>query len=464
MKVRVVVEPSLEAPIEVPALIVGAGACGLTASLALAQRGVPTVVLERDALPSGSTGLSSGFIPAAGTLAQRALGVDDSPARFAEDIQAKAHNEAAPHLVEAYTQAIAPAMDFLQTEHGLRWEVLDGFLYPGHSRHRMHTLPARTGAALTQTLEAAATQAGVDILTEARAEELVVTPDRRVLGVRVRRPDDSLETIGCHALLLACNGYGGAPELRRRFIPEMADAAFGGHTGNDGTAIRWGEALGAALADMRAYQGHGSWAMPHGVLISWALMVEGGVQINASGERFHDESQGYSEAALHVVAQPGRVAWNVFDGPIHAMAQGFPDFVEAERAGAVRCAATVEELAVVIGCPVDALARTLAGWQPGETDGFGRRFSRRLEAPFFAVKVTGSLFHTQGGLAVDARCRVLDLAGHTLNNLWAAGGAARGVSGNHVSGYLSGNGLLSAVAGGYIAAHAMADALGERTT
>ena len=33
-----------------------------------------------------------------------------------------------------------------------------------------------------------------------------------------------------------------------------------------------------------------------------------------------------------------------------------------------------------------------------------------------------------------------------------AGGAARGVSGNAVWGYLSGNGLLSAVAGGAIAA------------
>jgi len=38
-------------------------------------------------------------------------------------------------------------------------------------------------------------------------------------------------------------------------------------------------------------------------------------------------------------------------------------------------------------------------------------------------------------------------------NLLAAGGAARGVSGNAVWGYLSGNGLLSAVAGGHIAAN-----------
>ena len=34
------------------------------------------------------------------------------------------------------------------------------------------------------------------------------------------------------------------------------------------------------LADMGAYQGHGSWAIPQGSLISWALMMEGGIQIN----------------------------------------------------------------------------------------------------------------------------------------------------------------------------------------
>jgi fumarate reductase flavoprotein subunit len=77
----------------------------------------------------------------------------------------------------------------------------------------------------------------------------------------------------------------------------------------------------------------------------------------------------------------------------------------------------------------------------------------------FAVKVTGALFHTQGGLDIDADCRVLHTAGTPFPNLLAAGGAARGVSGNAVWGYLSGNGLLSAVGGGWIAARTAADML-----
>jgi len=51
--------------------------------------------------------------------------------------------------------------------------------------------------------------------------------------------------------------------------------------------------------------------------------------------------------------------------------------------------------------------------------------------------------------------------GEPLPNLWAAGGAARGVSGQEVWGYLSGNGLLSALAGGFIAAQSIAKALGR---
>jgi fumarate reductase flavoprotein subunit len=56
-------------------------------------------------LPTGSTALSSGFVPAAATQAQQAQGISDSPALFAQDIQAKAHGRASPVLVDAYSRA-----------------------------------------------------------------------------------------------------------------------------------------------------------------------------------------------------------------------------------------------------------------------------------------------------------------------------------------------------------------------
>src|ERR1700730_11154205 len=76
--------------VDVPLLIVGAGAAGLCAALAAKEAGVEVLVIERDAVPAGSTALSAGLIPAAATRLQRAKGIVDSPQRFAADIQRKA--------------------------------------------------------------------------------------------------------------------------------------------------------------------------------------------------------------------------------------------------------------------------------------------------------------------------------------------------------------------------------------
>jgi fumarate reductase flavoprotein subunit len=226
----------------------------------------------------------------------------------------------------------------------------------------------------------------------------------------------------------------------------MRDAVFAGHEGNDGSAVAWARLLDLALADLGGYQAHGSWAVPQGVLITWALMMEGGIQVNARGERFHDETAGYSEAAVDVLAQPGSVAWDLFDERLLALGRSFPDFVQAEATGALRRARDVAALAALIGCDAATLEATLA--------------TTALRAPYCAIKVTGALFHTQGGIAIDADCRALRHDGAVHPNLLAAGGAARGVSGNAVWGYLSGNGLLSAVAGGFIAARTARQWLG----
>jgi fumarate reductase flavoprotein subunit len=309
----------------------------------------------------------------------------------------------------------------------------------------MHTLPARTGAALVAALEAAASAAGAMLLTDARVHTLWPDADGRVHGLSYERPDGRTEHLRCDALLLACNGFGGNAAMVREWLPEVREAVFAGHAGNDGSAIAWGQGLGAALADLGGYQGHGSWAVPQGALITWALMMEGGVQLNARGQRFHDETAGYSEAAVQVLAQPGGTAWNVFDERLLTLGRSFPDFREAEAAGAVRGPFDTSALAALIGCDSGVLQATLAG--------------TRLQPPLYTIKVTGALFHTQGGLDIDAQCRVRRPDGTVFPNLLAAGGAARGVSGNVVWGYLSGNGLLSAVAGGWIAAHTLQEAL-----
>src|SRR5205807_3708797 len=167
------------------------------------------------------------------------------------------------------------------------------------------------------------------------------------------------ETIGCSALVLACNGYGGNAELVRRHIPAMADALYFGHPGNQGDAVLWGEALGARLSHLAAYQGHGSVATPHNILITWAAIMEGGFQINRDSRRFHNEALGYSEAAAEVLRQPGGTAFDIFDARIARVARQFGDFKNAEKAGALITASSVDELAGRTGIRADELQAEL---------------------------------------------------------------------------------------------------------
>lgn len=446
----------------VPVAVIGAGACGLIAALAAHDRGAEVVIFERDASPSGSTALSSGLIPAAGTRFQREKGIADSPALLLADIQRKAHGQADPVVAETVADASGSTIEWLVDRHGMEFVLLDSFLYPGHSVLRMHAHPRKTGAALLGALLEAAGRAGVDVVTSAHVRDLYAEPDGRVCGFVVARPDGREERIGCDALVLACNGYGGNREMVRRHIPAMADALYFGHVGNQGDAVRWGEALGGMAKHMGAYQGHGSVAHPHGVLITWAIMMEGGIQVNAKGKRFSNEHQGYSEQAVAVLAQPGGIAWNIFDRHGYEIGTEFEDFREAEAAGAIRRAEDIARLAVITGLPESALANTLdeiARFHRGEAnDRFGRDFTTKpaLTAPYYAVKVTGALFHTQGGLVIDRQARVLRADGAPLPNLFAGGGAACGASGPNVSGYLSGNGLLTAVNLGRIAGESAA--------
>ncbi len=454
-------------------VIIGGGACGLCAALAAGEAGADVLVLERDERPTGSTSLSQGLIPAAGTRLQRAKGIEDTPALMAADIQAKARGGADPAVVEALCAASGPAIDWLTEAHGLDLHVVDDFLYPGMSRHRMHGSPNQDGAELQSALLAAVQRAGIDMLTEARAQDLFADAAGRIGAVSFARPGGTVETVGADAVVLACNGFGGAPALVRQYMPEIADADYWGHAGNTGDALAWGTALGAATADLGAYQGHGSVAPAFGLPLTWAVVTGGGIQVNLHGERFANEMRGYSEHAVEVLKQPGRAAWSLYDARCEGPALGFEEYRQLQALGAVKHADGIAALARVTGLPEPALARTMAdiaAWSAGRgLDPLGRDFAHNfahnfahdfahdfaqtppLTPPYRAVRTGGALFHTQGGLVIDPAARVLRADGTPLPNLFAGGGAARGVSGPASWGYLAGNGLLTAVVLGRIA-------------
>jgi hypothetical protein len=152
---------------------------------------------------------------------------------------------------------------------------------------------------------------------------------------------------------------------------------------------------------------------PHNALITWACISGGGFQVNSKGRRLSNEALGYSEQAAEVMRQPGGFAYEIFDERIAAIARQFPDFRDAEKVGALSGANTIEELAALVDIQLAALASEFGelarARESRMPDRFGRNFSSQseLKPPYLAVKVTGALFHTQGGLMITPKMRVV---------------------------------------------------------
>jgi len=444
---------------DVDVIVAGAGAAGFAAALRAAQQGASVLLAEAsETYEHGSnTSMSTSMIPAGGSRWQTESGIEDSPEAFREDIRRKTKGTVDTTVLHALTDVAPELVAWLADDCGLPLDLVTEFRYPGHSTDRLHAVSDRSGRTVLRHLRSA-----LDRLPEAtfvaplRLEDVLVEGGA-VVGARLTTPDGGVEEVRSRSgVVLATNGYGADPELVRRLAPEIAEGVYHGGDGSRGDALRIGERLGAGTAQLDAYQGHGALATPHNVLLTWATVMHGGLVINTDGERFDDETIGYSEYGARVLAQPGRIAWIVFDQRIHDACQPFRDYQDLLAQGAVRWVDDVEGLASLIGSPVDVLARTLsdadAAARGQAQDPFGREgFAGPLEAPYAAVRVTGALFHTQGGLVVDADARVLrpDLA--PIPGLYAAGGAAVGMSGSGAAGYLAGNGLLAALGLGYLA-------------
>lgn len=442
---------------DIDVLVAGAGAAGLAAALAAAQGGASVLVVEStEHYREGSnTAMSTSMVPAGGTRFQEEQGIEDSPERFRHDIARKTKGTAQPTVAHALTEVAPELVHWMHDHAGVPLRLVTDLLYPGHTALRCHSVEDRAGRTLHRHLLSRVETDGTGLMVPIRLVDVLELHD--VVGpltAVLERPDGSREGITAGAVVLATSGFAADSELVARHTPEIRSALYHGGDGARGDALSIGERLGAQTACLDAYQGHGSVATPHGIILTWATVMHGGVLIDADGERFGDETVGYSEYGAEVIARPGGIAWTVFDERVHAACLPFRDYQDVIAAGAVTRHSDVASLAAAIGAPVARVAATLAAADAaarGAQDPHGRTtWEAPLEAPYLAVRITGALFHTQGGLLVDGDARVLR-EGRPVPGLYAAGGAAVGISGTGAGGYMAGNGLLAALGLGYLA-------------
>jgi fumarate reductase flavoprotein subunit len=441
-------------------VIIGGGACGLMAAYRAGQHGLDVVLLEKDSRLGCNAEIASGSLAAAGTRHQREAGVRDSVEQMAADILAKNKNQASAEIVRTLCARSREIIAIFEGELGVPLELNTDSSRFGFSALRLHNGPGRTGAPLIAALRRAVT--GMDNVTRADRTPgagLIADAAGAVIGVRASRDGD--QRVGARRVILACDGFGANPAMVAQYIPEMAGVDCIGVQGNTGDAIRWGLELGAAVAHMTSYQGHGLVCAGYGTRLVPEIPQLGAVIVNREGRRFAREDQGYSEFAREVLAQPGGVAVAFFDQRMFDVVARLDHWRDTVASGAIKSASTLAQIAAAFRVPYDALETSFRECDGSRSDRFGRAaLPIPAASPLYGALITGALAHTQGGLVVDVNARVLRPDGTPIPNLYAGGGTAAGISGDSADGYLSGNGLLSAYGLGLIAGEHAARSLG----
>jgi fumarate reductase flavoprotein subunit len=447
-------EDSIQFVGEVDILIAGAGGCGLAAALAASGTGMDVAVFEKTNSIIGNTALSAGLIPASGTTFQKGKGIQDSPSIMMEDILKKNKYESDDAIVRALCEESANLVEWLHHDLGIEMSVVTSFKYPGQRFERMHGTRTRTGAELIKRLRMAAkSRDNIYITMNSQVVDLI-SKDKEVIGAAIKTRE-GIQNIKAKKIILATNGFGGNKEYVSKFIPEISGALYFGYEANTGDAIKMGEKVNAQLESMGAFQGHSSVVPSHGSLMTWGTIMLGGFMVNKNSERFGNETQGYSEFAKEMLKQPEQEGYIFFNQDIHDKLLEIEEFQQLSQMRAFKTADNWDDLAKQLNLDDNGLQKTVVEFQKSKVmgiDKFGRTsFESDLDGKLYGVKVSPALFHTQGGLKINELAQVINKNGEVIPNLYAGGGAAAGISGNKDYGYMSGNGLLTALGLGKIA-------------
>ncbi|MEU6075777.1 FAD-dependent oxidoreductase [Micromonospora sp. NPDC047074] len=432
-------------------VIVGSGNAGLAAAVRLSQRGVPAILVEKNARLGGQLHLSGGAFSAAGTRRQAARGIQDSPAEHYADVLRISHGTATAPLVRLATEHAATAVDWLDA---LGFPFVDecpaivrGHEPYGRARTYWGAHPRNGGAAILETLLPHLDRAVVEVRTGEQVVEILTetgTGAPRVTGIRTIGPAGE-RVVPATTVIMATGGYAASRELLAQLQPRYAQALVGCLPHATGDGHRMLMDLGVPMTGQDTYlptmgmiedPDSPGYAFP---LTRARLVVDANARlpweiwVNAHGERFVDEtglSPDHRERAL--LRQPELSMWGIWNEAAlrHAPSSPIgPDWtaeqVRAEAAAGrwLHRADSVAELARMVGLPPAALSRTLAGYATDQPDPFGRTYrpDPLTEPPFYAVRTTGAMLLSRGGPVVDELLRPVTTSGASVEGLHAIG-------------------------------------------
>ena len=432
--------------------IVGAGGAGLTAAVQAASGGnLRIVVLEKQGILGGNTNYSTGGINAAGTQAQEALGITDSPDLFYEDTMKGGKEKNIPALVRSLVDHAAATIAWLSS---LGADLTDVGLMGGSSVKRTHRPKGGTaiGPHLMKVLKEASSKSNIEIRTSNKVLGLL-SEAGTVKGVTVENADGSTYRLQAKAVVIATGGFGANLEMVTSYQPSLAGFATLNHPGATGDAFSWLADVGGSTIQMEYIQIHPTAEADNHLLITEAVRGNGAILVNRAGNRFVNEMETRDVVSAAILNQENADAYLVFDQSVRSSLSSIETYADQHL---LTEGNDLDALASKAGLPASTFRATMARYAAIQKAGIDKDFGRNstqmptpLETPpFYAIRVKPAIHHTMGGIKVDAGLHVLRADGTPVPGLFAAGEVTGGF---HGANRLGGNGVADIVVNGKIA-------------
>lgn len=476
-------------------IVVGAGNAALCAALSAKENGANVLVLERG--PKHKRGGNSFFTDGAIRFAYNGMNeireiiptiTDDEAMKinmpdysqkdYYDDLmrvtEGKTHPELANKLIEQSFETIK-WMQSLGVGFELNFE--NQSYEEGGKRHFWGGLPVKTtdkGVGLVRQLHSKVEELGIDVWYNSRAIELVCE-NNHIAGVIVEQGEETA-TIYTSSVVLACGGFEGNKEMRKKYLGvEWKAALVRGSEYNTGDGLWMAMSIGA--------QTYGEWSGCHSIGTDYNAPKVGdfskpgdifkkssfpiGLLFNKNGDRFVDEGADfrnytYAKYGREVLKQPDHMAFQIFDDQVFHLLRKEYTLEEAT----MYKADSLEELADLLPINKTKFLRTVEEYNsavqegkfnPALKDGKGTigivpaktNWALRLEkGPYYAFPVTCGITFTFGGLKVNTNAEVLNEDGIPIKGLLAAGEMVGGI---FYKNYPGGSGLMSGAVFGKIA-------------
>ena len=493
-----------DSTVDADVVVVGAGGAGMTAAITAAAEGKSVVILESQSMVGGNSVRATGGMNAGKTVYQdenefgESAGVEKTLKTAAEKyadnetitalaktvseqwaayqadptgyfdsvelmeldtmIGGKGIND--PELVETLCANSADAIDWLD-EHGITLHNVSSFGGASVKRiHRPVNAEGKTvsvGSYMIPLLEENCKKAGVQILLNTTANEILTDANGAAAGIKATGSTGETVTVNAKAVVLTTGGFGANLDMVVKYKPELKGFMTTNAAGIQGQGIEMAEAIGAATVDMDQIQIHPTVEANTAALITEGLRGDGAVLINAEGKRFIDEVGTRDVVSAAEIAQTGSYSWLVVDQAMVDASSVIQGYI---KKGYTVTGETYEELGKAMGVDAAAFAETMDKWngyvEAKNDPDFGRTsFANPLNtAPYYAVKVTAGVHHTMGGLKINANTEVLNEKGEVIPGLFAAGEVTGGV---HGANRLGGNAVADFTVFGRIAGAAASD-------